>query len=1200
MLGAFAGCRSETPPAGASQPRQEASRSDFAGELRSEKGAESETAGSPVNIAVVRFEDKGTSIEFNRLGAVMAEMLAHDLGQYPQLQILERTASGELILERHLAETGLAEGGTDKVEKLVAEYLVAGSCDASAGKLVVTASLTKVGSAQAQGIWEYTGAIDDFLGFETAVVKKLSEALKLSPATRRKLPAAPSESSPTLAILTLKNQGPSASMDVMQAGFADILQASVGAMAEVRMVDRTQIENILTEQKLSLSGLIDPETAVQVGQLLRAERLLVGSFVELGPNLGIQTRLIDAQTGSIVASQRVSGPKKQFGQLMEELTLDIVNDLSLPPTDRVGAVGKAILPARSLESAIHFATATRRMSEGRHLQAAEAYQQVLLLEPENILCYVRQSAAYWQLRRLADVERTANQALARKEFAEAPLGQRLEILWMLAYGYSELKRYPELVQVTDRILAAIPDAIHNVNSLRGSTLIRLNRYEEGIKLMESAAAGDPDPATDWKNLALQDLFLFFAFDIKDWRAPESARTTAKTREACRRAMEIFDRILISAAGKRDRDARKWAELFVPVLAEHLIYVDEQGYNQLYLSPAERADAMRRALEVFDWDPVTAAQGKFSLGVSSEEAQLWSQALSGYRGFLETCPKLEQVEGVHQGQIPSIYNNTALQPKTWIDQRIEAYYRLARIEQDGLKQPEKAAQAYQTMVRAVGLSNFRGPDAVVSMAKLDIQPEYPDRCALVWGWESNGQRSWNRVLGPAGYQVHSLRTPLVTPAQLAPYSLIVLARSGSMIFTPTEILALRSYVAAGGSLLAVVTPGWEPAAPAIHNGLLKFFDMEVGAALPPKVSGTRILPHPITSGISRSQATAKCGVALRAPPESVLIAAGDDGLLAATEYRFGRVVVAAFGQWLLPEPSIFPGGWQHHRIGHWTTQVSPADLPFETGENLCRPLLENVIRWLGERRERSPDFSKWKTELTAAHWTAWRVHARSLDWSTMAASHARLIAAAFDATTREESLWTAGEAYFNPRAFSEGRPLIQPTYGHEPGVPHDPEPAHYQQLIELFPDSPLFNYAQWRLADCERLRSDRGGNRQAISAFGKVSAPPASYPWAWARLRQGALEIRMADLSTASASLKEVVESMPRGPERTIALAMAGDCLIKTGQSAEARRLFEELDSLPEMSWDRLADGSLEWYPITSFHNSSRQLSFEALRKLGKP
>ena len=57
---------------------------------------------------------------------------------------------------------------------------------------------------------------------------------------------------------------------------------------------------MLREQSLALSGLADAETAVQVGRLVGAERLLSGSFLEVSGTLRIDVRIMDTGTGSVL------------------------------------------------------------------------------------------------------------------------------------------------------------------------------------------------------------------------------------------------------------------------------------------------------------------------------------------------------------------------------------------------------------------------------------------------------------------------------------------------------------------------------------------------------------------------------------------------------------------------------------------------------------------------------------------------------------------------------------------------------------------------------------------------------------------------------------------------------------------------------------------------------------------------------------
>ncbi|MFN0197696.1 MAG: DUF4350 domain-containing protein [Planctomycetaceae bacterium] len=1212
LLSAFNGCGKDTPSTVTSPLAEESVEQKPTTEAPMKEGrladdsTEPEEGGPPITLAVVRFEDKGTSVEFNRLGAAIAEMLAHDLSEFKKLRILERTAAGDLILERNLAETNIVGDSHGSTDKLAAEYLVTGTCNVSAGKLVVTASLTKVGSDMPQEKWEHTGTVDEFMGFEAALVKQVTEALQVKGVPRRTVAPETSVTSPTLAILTLNNNSPKAELDVMQEGFADMLQSSLGAIEGVRLVERAQIENILKEQKLSLSGLVDPQTAVQVGQLLQAERLLVGSFLEVGTDLGIQVRLVDTQSGSVVASERVSGPREQFAELLEDLTLKILSDLLLKPANDTKSLVQAALPARSMEAAIHMATGQRLVSEGRDPQSVEAYQQVLLLEPGNIIAHLRQMKAYWRLGQTNDIDRVGSRALALPEFSRMP--QRWEILHLLAQVYLDQNRYPELVRVTDLLVEQFPQNTNWANSMRGAALLRLNQWDEGVKLMEQIAPDEPAPETDWQDVGLKQLFIFYAFQSDDYRAPAATRTPEKRREMCQRALKIFDRILISAAGKRDYYATSWAELLIPNGINSLTTYDEEGVVREFLSPAERVDAMQRALDVFDWHLVSRGEGTFALGVSAEKAEMWDVAMKAFREFLDAGPELVKHVGRHQGAFLTSFDFSGYQPNEWHDQKVEAYYRLAKIAHEGLNQPDQATVAYQDMVREVGLTNFRGTAAVAAMHKLGIEPAYPEKCCLVWGFGGFGQRSWERVLEPSGYKVHGLKSRVVTEAQLAPYSLIVLVRPGIIVFTPTEMLALRSYVAKGGSLLVVVSPGWEPAAPAIHSGLLKFFDVEVGQTLPSRTKATRMVPHPITEGIPETMA--KAGVALKAPAESIVIGADDAALLTASEYRFGRVIVAAFGQWLLPDPSIFPRGWQDHRSEHWTLQTPSEDLPFEEGEGLCRPLLDNTIAWLEKHPQRSPEFEQWKETLAAAHWTDWRVHVQALDWNEMAAPHSRMIGAAPDAVSREESLWTAGEAYHSPCYVPfDQQHLAWPAYGYQPDKIQDPHPEHYEKLLELYPNSPLYYYAQWRLAECKRMKLayqaarngwhfDPARTQEAIAAYDNVSAPPGSYPWAWTRIRQSTLAYQLGDSAKGNEYVKDVIEQMPNGPERTVALLNSAACLMATNQTSEAKRIFNEVNSLPLLNWFGTEhDWVAEWYPVGHGMFTSRQAAFFALQHL---
>jgi len=72
-----------------------------------------------------------------------------------------------------------------------------------------------------------------------------------------------------------------------------------------RMVERSKLSEILKEQKLNLSDLVDPLKAQQVGKLVGADALVTGTVSDLGAVLDINARMVLVEKGSILATAGV-------------------------------------------------------------------------------------------------------------------------------------------------------------------------------------------------------------------------------------------------------------------------------------------------------------------------------------------------------------------------------------------------------------------------------------------------------------------------------------------------------------------------------------------------------------------------------------------------------------------------------------------------------------------------------------------------------------------------------------------------------------------------------------------------------------------------------------------------------------------------------------------------------------------------------
>lgn len=108
---------------------------------------------------------------------------------------------------------------------------------------------------------------------------------------------------------------------------AILLQAHLSSNENVTLVERAELEKLLSEQGLGLSGTVLPETAAKIGQLTGAKVLVTGRLFQAGPQYFLVAKVMSTETS------RVFGETTQFGNLA---------NLSAATTELADKVGKLI------------------------------------------------------------------------------------------------------------------------------------------------------------------------------------------------------------------------------------------------------------------------------------------------------------------------------------------------------------------------------------------------------------------------------------------------------------------------------------------------------------------------------------------------------------------------------------------------------------------------------------------------------------------------------------------------------------------------------------------------------------------------------------------------------------------------------------------------------------------------------------------
>jgi hypothetical protein len=77
----------------------------------------------------------------------------------------------------------------------------------------------------------------------------------------------------------------------------------------LQVLERSRLEKILQEQKISQSGMIDLGTAQKLGQLLGTEAILLGTVTDMGNSIAIRARWVDAGKGIVITAAEVEVTK---------------------------------------------------------------------------------------------------------------------------------------------------------------------------------------------------------------------------------------------------------------------------------------------------------------------------------------------------------------------------------------------------------------------------------------------------------------------------------------------------------------------------------------------------------------------------------------------------------------------------------------------------------------------------------------------------------------------------------------------------------------------------------------------------------------------------------------------------------------------------------------------------------------------------
>lgn len=131
-------------------------------------------------------------------------------------------------------------------------------------------------------------------------------------------PVQAQERKPLVAVLDLQTTGGILKSEAQ--ALSDRLRSEMQEL-KFDLIERSQMNALLTEQEFSMSDLADEAAIAKAGKLLSAEQVAVGSIGKVGRTYTVDVRLIDVASGKVVNSskQDYNGPTEGLVQVMRNI-----------------------------------------------------------------------------------------------------------------------------------------------------------------------------------------------------------------------------------------------------------------------------------------------------------------------------------------------------------------------------------------------------------------------------------------------------------------------------------------------------------------------------------------------------------------------------------------------------------------------------------------------------------------------------------------------------------------------------------------------------------------------------------------------------------------------------------------------------------------------------------------------------------------